>query len=128
MPKLRPLWRTPVAKKGPKPSSITQENLAKAKEHIQKVSMKHTIEDALLDIQKHLLLTLLIRTNLEAVNAHAHQEMNLETCEILLAEFKEGIWTAEYDEQIALLSGGNDSCPAKKACQYSPDWDDDLGL
>ena len=62
------------------------------------------------------------------MNSHACQEMNIKTQEILLAEFKEGIWTAEqYCEQIALLNG--DEAPhqaAKKAWEYSPDWDEDL--
>jgi len=70
----------------------------------------------------------LVRANLDAMNSRARQEMNIKTREILLAEFKEGIWTAEqYREQIALLNG--DEAPhraAKKARKYSPDWDEDL--
>ena len=53
--------------------------------------------------------------------------MNIKTQEILLAEFKEGIWTAEqYHEQVALLNGDAAPPPAKKAQEYSPDWDADL--
>jgi len=70
----------------------------------------------------------LVRANLDAMNSCARQEMNIKTQEILLAEFKEGIWTAEqYREQITLLNG--DEAPhwaAKKAREYSPDWDEDL--
>ena len=52
--------------------------------------------------------------------------MNLKTHEILLEEFKQGIWTAaEYREQISLLGNGN-TRPPKQACQFSPDWPDDL--
>jgi len=55
--------------------------------------------------------------------------MNLKTREILLEEFKQGIWTAaEYREQIGLLSGNGDTGPrpSKQARQFSPDWDEDL--
>ena len=53
--------------------------------------------------------------------------MNIKTREILLAEFKEGIWTAEqYREQVSLLNGDAAPPPAKKAREYSPDWDADL--
>jgi len=48
------------------------------------------------------------------MNSHARQEMDIKTREILLAEFKEGIWTAEqYREQIALLNG--DEAPHRAA-------------
>ena len=56
--------QTPVSKKGPKPSSLSQESFSKAKEHIQKVSKKRTIEDTLFEIQRYvfnfLFLSLLI--------------------------------------------------------------------
>ncbi|KIM50421.1 hypothetical protein SCLCIDRAFT_1225355, partial [Scleroderma citrinum Foug A] len=112
--------QTPANKRGPKPSSFSQESLSKAKERIQKAPKKRTIEDTLFDIQK---------ANIDALNSRAQQEMNLRTCEILLEEFKQGIWTAaEYCEQISLLSGNSDTCPSKKACQFSPDWDEDLDI
>ena len=47
--------QTPASKKAPKPSSLSQECLSKAKECIQKVSKKHTIEDTLFEIQKYIL-------------------------------------------------------------------------
>ena len=46
--------QTPVSKKDPKPSSLSQECLSKAKERIQKVSKKRTIEDTLFEIQKYI--------------------------------------------------------------------------
>ena len=69
----------------------------------------------------------MVRANLDAMNSRACQEMNIKTREILLAEFKEGIWTAEqYREQVALLNGDAAPPPAKKAWEYSPDLDADL--
>ena len=47
--------QTSASKKAPKPSSLSQECLSKAKEHIQKVSKKCTIEDTLFEIQKYIL-------------------------------------------------------------------------
>ena len=44
--------QTPANKRGPKPSSFSQESLSKAKERIQKAPKKRTIEDTLFDIQK----------------------------------------------------------------------------
>ena len=60
-----PDMQTPVSKKGPKPSSLSQECLSKAKEHIQKGSKKRTIEDTLFEIQKYIFTFLFfIFTNL----------------------------------------------------------------
>ena len=128
--------QTPANKRGPKPSSFSQESLAKAKERIQKAPKKHTIENTLFDIQKSVFsflysnfADLIDRANIDALNSQAQQEMNLKTCEILLEEFKQGIWTAaEYCEQISLLSGNSDTHPSKKARQLSPDWDEDLDI
>ena len=110
--------------------------LAKAKERIQKAPKKRTIEDTLFDIQKSVFsflysnfADLIDRANIDALNSRAQQEMNLKTREILLEEFKQGIWTAaEYCEQISLLSGNSDTHPSKKARQFSPDWDEDLDI
>ena len=44
--------KAPANKRGPKPSSFSQESLSKAKERIQKAPKKRTIEDTLFDIQK----------------------------------------------------------------------------
>lgn len=66
----------------------------------------------------------MVRANLDAINAHASKEMDIKIREILLEEFKQGIWTVEeYREQVAHFS---DSHSAKKAHHYSPDWDEDL--
>ena len=45
--------QTPVSKKGPKASPLSQESFSKAKESIQKVSKKRTIEDTLFEIQRY---------------------------------------------------------------------------
>ncbi|KAL4074893.1 hypothetical protein V8B97DRAFT_1916138 [Scleroderma yunnanense] len=71
-----------------------------------------------------------IQTLQDALNyAQTQQEMNLKTQGLHLEEFKQGIWTAEdYHEQIALLNGDGNIPPAKKAHQYSPDWDENLNF
>ncbi|KAL4070612.1 hypothetical protein J3A83DRAFT_4526360 [Scleroderma citrinum] len=63
-------------------SSISQERLMKAKEHIQKVTKKQTIEDTLMDIHK---------ANTDAINAHSCEDMILKKHTFLLEEFKAGI-------------------------------------
>ena len=61
------------------------------------------------------------------MNSRAHQELSIKTWEILLAEFKEGIWTAEeYHEQVALLNADAEAPYAKKVWESSPPWDENL--
>ncbi|KIK39194.1 hypothetical protein CY34DRAFT_89645, partial [Suillus luteus UH-Slu-Lm8-n1] len=79
---------TPIRKKPLKPSLLSQDSIAKAKGHIQKLTPKHSLNDMLFDIQK---------ANLDAVNAHTCDEMMLKKRQCLLEEFKAGIWdAAEY--------------------------------
>ncbi|KAL4062916.1 hypothetical protein J3A83DRAFT_4380489 [Scleroderma citrinum] len=117
--------QTPLNKKSPKTSSLSQENLFKAKENIHKVSKKCTIEDTLFEIQKYINFNSLLSGFTYLID----REMNLKTQGLHLEEFKQGIWTAEdYHEQIALLNGDGNIPPAKKAHQYSPDWDENLNF
>ena len=57
----------------------------------------------------------MVRANLDAMNSRTRRELNIKTREILLAEFKEGIWTAEeYHEQVSLLNGDAEASYAVK--------------
>lgn len=109
---LRPDPFTPLCTV-PWSSSMSQETLMKAKECIQKVAKKRTIEDTLMDIHK---------ANTDAINARAREDMILKKCTLLLEEFKAGVWDVEaYREELRKLEGGDR--PEKRARQYSPDWD-----
>lgn len=44
--------QTPIGKKPPKPSSLSQDSIAKAKGCIQKLTPKRSLNDMLFDIQK----------------------------------------------------------------------------
>ncbi|KAF9237945.1 hypothetical protein BU15DRAFT_62796 [Melanogaster broomeanus] len=97
----------------PKSSSLSQDSISKAKDHIQKVPKKRTIEDTLMAIHKN---------NTDSLNARAHEELMVKKCQLLLEEFKAGVWDVEtYREELLKLEGGE--CPAKQARQYSPHWD-----
>ncbi|KIK73645.1 hypothetical protein PAXRUDRAFT_20645 [Paxillus rubicundulus Ve08.2h10] len=92
---------------------MSQDSVLKAKECIQKVSKNHTIEDTLIDIYK---------SNTDAINACAQEELIVKKHQLLLEEFKAGVWNREeYQEELRKLEGGEP--PAKRSCQYSPDWD-----
>ncbi|KIK73191.1 hypothetical protein PAXRUDRAFT_21127 [Paxillus rubicundulus Ve08.2h10] len=64
-------------------STMSQDSVLKAKEHIQKVPKKHTIEDTLIDFHK---------SNTDAINARAWEESIIKKCQLLLEEFKAGVW------------------------------------
>ncbi|KIK74405.1 hypothetical protein PAXRUDRAFT_19905 [Paxillus rubicundulus Ve08.2h10] len=109
------LTETPSQKKAPKLSSLSQDSISKAKDRIQKLPKKRTIDDTLQDIQ---------RTNLEALNERNRRQMDLEERKVLLEEFKLGLWTAEeYRERLEDLRCGTGERPPKQVHQYSPDWD-----
>ncbi|KAI5988647.1 hypothetical protein F5J12DRAFT_786827 [Pisolithus orientalis] len=63
----------------PWPSLISQESVLKAKECIQKVMKKCTIEDTLMDIHK---------SNTDAINSHIQEELIIKKCQLLLEEFR----------------------------------------
>ncbi|KAG1829879.1 hypothetical protein EV424DRAFT_1316324 [Suillus variegatus] len=109
--------QTPIGKKPPKPSSLSQDSIAKAKGRIQKLTPKRSLNDMLFDIQK---------ANLDAVNARSRDEMKLKKRQCLLEEFKAGIWdAAEYRKQLDRIEDDSSSSkrPAKQARYQSPDWD-----
>ncbi|KAH7918100.1 hypothetical protein BV22DRAFT_1051964 [Leucogyrophana mollusca] len=66
---------TPSQKKAPKPLSLSQDSILKAKGRIQKIPQKRTIDDTLFKIQK---------ANLDALNNRACEEMNLKKRALLL--------------------------------------------
>ena len=69
----------------------------------------------------------MVRANLDAMNSRARRELSIKTREILLAEFKKGIWTAEeYHEQVALLNAGAEAPYSKKVRESSLPWDENL--
>ena len=62
------------------------------------------------------------RANTDAINAHAHEDMSLKKCTLLLEEFKAGVWDVEtYRKELRKLEDGDH--PEKQPQQYSPDWD-----
>jgi hypothetical protein len=67
------------------------------------------------------------RANLDAVNAHAREEMMLKKRQCLLEEFKANIWNAaEYRERLEQIEAEGSSehrGPTKKARYQSPGWD-----
>ncbi|KAF8841324.1 hypothetical protein BDN67DRAFT_1010748 [Paxillus ammoniavirescens] len=82
---------------------MSQDSVLKAKECIQKVPKKCTIEDTLIDIHK---------SNTDAINACAREELIVEKRQLLLKEFKAGVWNREeYREELRQLEGGEP--PAK---------------
>ncbi|KAI5989217.1 hypothetical protein F5J12DRAFT_785521 [Pisolithus orientalis] len=92
------------------------ESVLKAKEHIQKVTKKCTIEDTLMDIHK---------SNTDAINAHIQEELIIKKHQLLLEEFRADVWDwEEYQEELRKLEGGEH--PGKQAQQYSPDWNLDF--
>ncbi|KAF8833669.1 hypothetical protein BDN67DRAFT_1017292 [Paxillus ammoniavirescens] len=87
----------------PRSLTMSQDSVLKAKEHIQKVPKKRTIEDTLIDIHK---------SNTDAINARTREELIVKKHQLLLEEFKAGVWNREeYREKLRQLEGGEP--PAK---------------
>ncbi|KAF8152528.1 hypothetical protein B0H34DRAFT_120095 [Crassisporium funariophilum] len=79
----------------PKPSTVSQESLEKARAFIQKAPAKRSLGETLLDIQ---------RENLEALRSKATEELAVKKCGQLIEELKLGIWSREeYIEMISEL-------------------------
>ncbi|KAF9232442.1 hypothetical protein BU15DRAFT_55018 [Melanogaster broomeanus] len=97
----------------PRSSMMSQDSISKAKERIQKVAKKRTIEDTLMDIHK---------SNTDAINTRTREELIVKKRQLLLEEFKAGVWDREeYQEELRKLEDGEP--PKKQTRQYSPDWD-----
>jgi len=69
------------------------------------------------------------RANLKSINDHAQDEINLKKRQLLLEEFKAGIWDAEeYRMKLKELNREDDEVrvgiPAAKRVRLSPDWDE----
>lgn len=68
------------------------------------------------------------RANLKSINDRARDELNLKRRQLLLEEFKAGIW--EVDEYRMKLQELNNNeaveveTPSSKKARYSPDWDE----
>ncbi|KAG2062615.1 hypothetical protein BDR04DRAFT_1164913 [Suillus decipiens] len=80
---------------------------------------KRTFEDVLENLQQ---------ANLMNINDCARDEINLEKRQLLLEEFKAGIWEVEeYRRKLKELDK-DEACvvetPSRKRVQYSPDWDE----
>ncbi|KAG1724315.1 uncharacterized protein EDB91DRAFT_1340086 [Suillus paluster] len=105
---------TPLGKKPPKASSLSQSSVEKARHHISKVPKKRSLDETLMDMQ---------RASLEAIGARAAADMRLQERQMLLKEFEAGIWDVdEYRAKLRELTGTSEK-PEKRA-HYSPDWGD----
>ncbi|KAG1851383.1 hypothetical protein F4604DRAFT_1934057 [Suillus subluteus] len=103
-----PLARTPKA----------SDAIEKAKQCIFKLPKKWNFEDVLANLQQ---------ANLKSINDRAQDKINLKKRQLLLEEFKAGIWEVK-EYQMKLQELNHDKVvevetPAKRA-QYSPDWDE----
>jgi hypothetical protein len=68
------------------------------------------------------------RANLKSINDRAQDEINLKKRQLLLEEFKAGIWEVEgYRMKLQELNNNKavevETLSVKRA-QYSPDWDE----
>ncbi|KAG2137186.1 hypothetical protein BD769DRAFT_1664084 [Suillus cothurnatus] len=93
--------------------------IEKAKQHISKLPKKRTFKDVLANLQQ---------ANLKSINDQAQDEINLKKRQLLLEEFKAGIWEVEeYRMKLQELNNNKavevETLSAKRA-QYSPDWDE----
>ncbi|KAG2123246.1 CHAT domain-containing protein [Suillus clintonianus] len=113
-----PLSQVTPARRPPKPSSMSQDILERAKQRIAKVPKKRGMEEVLLELQTK---------NMDAINARADAEMRLKSRDLLLREFTAGIWTVEqYRERLEELEHdpANPRLPKRARARYSPDWDE----
>ena len=70
-----------------------------------------------------LTLLIYIRASLDAINARATAERQLQERQLLLKEFEAGIWNVdEYREKLRELM--HDKAEPVKRARYSPDWPD----
>ncbi|GLB45646.1 hypothetical protein LshimejAT787_2500380 [Lyophyllum shimeji] len=101
----------PPQTRAPKPSTVSQESLEKARALIQKAPAKRSLGETLLDIQ---------RENLEALRSKATEELAIKKRGQLIEELKLGIWSREeYIEKISEL----ESPQKRQKRAYSPEWD-----
>ncbi|KAG2112787.1 hypothetical protein BD769DRAFT_1391797 [Suillus cothurnatus] len=105
----------PPASSQSTPTSMT--NLTKARQCISKVPKKHTLDETLIYMQ---------RASLDAINAHATADRQLQERQMLLKEFEAGIWNVdEYREKLhELMCEPSDKAEPVKHARYSPDWPD----
>ncbi|KIK34680.1 hypothetical protein CY34DRAFT_17552 [Suillus luteus UH-Slu-Lm8-n1] len=99
-------------------SLLSHDALEKAKQCISKLPKKRTFEDVLTNLQQ---------ANLKSINDRARDEINLKKRQLLLEEFKAGIWEVEeYQTKLKELNDENvvEAEPPAKRIQYSPDWDE----
>lgn len=70
-----------------------------------------------------LTLLIYIRASLDAINACATAERQLQERQLLLKEFEAGMWNVdEYCEKLRELM--HDKAEPVKCARYSPDWPD----
>jgi hypothetical protein len=67
------------------------------------------------------------RASLDAINARATADRQLQERQMLLKEFKAGIWNVdEYREKLReLMHEPSDKAEPVKHARYSPDWGDE---
>ncbi|KAG1717588.1 hypothetical protein EDD22DRAFT_964622 [Suillus occidentalis] len=124
-PTLTPNWvssKSKVASATPptrtSKSLLSHDALEKVKQRISKLPKKRTFEDVLTNLQQ---------ANLKSINDRARDEINLKKRQLLLEEFKAGIWEVEeYRMKLKELNNENivEAEPPAKRIQYSPDWDE----
>ncbi|KAF9237270.1 hypothetical protein BU15DRAFT_76170 [Melanogaster broomeanus] len=79
------------------------DSVEKVKEDISKIPKKCSFEDTLMDLQQ---------VNLTAINAWAEADMIMQERQMLLKEYKAGIWDAlEYKEKLGELMAKPAKCP-----------------